>query len=63
MEITNKELPMQTKEEYRTNREAGLRGQGPIYKGQVVGYTDAAKVVQGAYGSRKARRAALRAKA
>ena len=51
---------MQPKDEYRTNREAGIRGQGPVYKGQVVGYTDAAKVVQGAYGSRRARRATER---
>ena len=57
---------MQSKEEYAANRESGLRGQGPTYKGQVVGYTDAAKAVEGAYGSRKARRATertLRAKA
>jgi hypothetical protein len=45
-----------TKENYRANREAGHRGQGdhPVV---IVGYTPANRVVQGAYGSRKARRA------
>ena len=45
----------ETKEEYRTNREAGLPGQGKSPKGQTV--TPAEKVIQGPYGTRKARRA------
>jgi hypothetical protein len=45
-----------TEEEYRANREAGKRGQGP-QPSPVVGYTPADKVLQGEYGSRKARRA------
>lgn len=45
-----------TKEEYKANRAEGRRGQGPL-PSVVVGYTPAEKVVQGEYGTRKARRA------
>jgi len=40
------------KEEYRSNRNKGLRGQGP-HPSVVVGYTTPDKVVQGAVGSRR----------
>lgn len=44
-----------TNEDYKANREAGHRGQGS-YPNLLVSYTPADKVVQGEYGSRKARR-------